>query len=177
MKRYHLPSPATVLSAAVLGLVLTGCSEPPAASTSGGQTKTQTEACTLLLSSEITDVLGSPVGEGVDPNTVVPTCQWPPEGESTPFVPVVQITLVRDSAGSFDTWLSQMRAEYDESGFDFNADNYRRVDGIGEWAVYIADGGLLMVGQRGTLLQVMVSSGPDHARQVALARRALARLP
>lgn len=176
MNPFPLPSRLSPLLAVVLGLALGGCGEQ-AATTASGDAPPNSGTCALLLPAEITDTVGQPVGEGVDPKTVVPTCQWPPQGESSPFIPVAQITLVPDSAGSYDTWLSQMRKEYEESGFEFDATDYRRVDDVGDWAVYLADGGLLMVGQRGQLLQVMVSSGPDDARQIALARLALGRLP
>lgn len=160
-----------------ISLLAIGCGEPASSPAAGAGPRASVDTCRLLTPDEIASEVGHAVGDGVDPGGVVPTCQWPRQGETTPFVPVVQITLVPDAAGSFEHWSTMMRADMEGSGFEFKAGDYRRVDGVGEWAVYIADGGLLMSGQRGQMLQVMVSGGPDDSRQVALARLALARMP
>lgn len=145
------------------------------AGANGAQEQGPPDACALLTESEIHEVLGQTPGEGVpDPiGDFAASCRWP-SADGSEFQ-IAHVLLTLRGAVRTPTYESYLENAREQLGEFFSADDYRRVDDIGDYAVWYADALQVIKGE--TLFQVSVE-GPDVVeRSLALARKALERLP
>jgi hypothetical protein len=147
----------------------------PATATSSAATL---DACALVTAAEIEAsvraAVGSPQhGPGSMPGGPISICQWPRAGGG-PFMPFVQVSVTPNAASSYDAWMAEMARDLGES---LDPATNRRVDGIGDWAVYTEDARTLLVGVGRRLVHVMVNPEAGQAEATTLARVAVSRLP
>lgn len=128
-------------------------------------------ACELLVADDIEEVLGAapgmPQADTGDPQQ----CTWPKSESSDE--PLVHLLVTDSSYDSYDEWVSRYTQEVGEEP----GSTYRRVEGVGDWGLYIVPERALEVYRGEMMLEVRVPSewGEEEAR--ALAERALPRLP
>lgn len=129
------------------------------------------DACELLTASDIEEVFGVapgvPQADTEDPQQ----CTWPKSDGSEEAL--VHLLVTDSSYDSYDEWVSRYAQEVGEEP----GSNYRRIEGIGDWGLYIIPERALEVYEGEMMLEVQVASewGEEAAR--ALAERALPRLP
>ncbi len=159
------------------GLVSCGGSEAPqggSASTEAPTGEAQAPAsatCALLTSGEIQEVLGKAPGA---PQTPVGTedCIW--SAADDPSTNLVRLTTSDSGYASYDAFVASYSAEF--GGEQPPTEYYRPIQGVGDWAMYVADENALQVFKGGRMLQVAVNP-PNDAQSLALAQKAVARMP
>jgi hypothetical protein len=152
-----------------------GPAEGTAPGTGSAAATTSVDACDLLTAAEIGDALGAELGSprhgpGSMPGGPITICQWPRAGQDLPFF---QLSLTPNAASSYDEWMAGMARDLGEP---LDPATNRRVDGIGDWAVWVADTRSLLVASGRRLLHVMVDAGSSEQEATGLARLALQRL-
>lgn len=135
------------------------------------------DACTLLTAAEIGEVLRTEIGSPQHapssmPGSPISICQWPRHGQAA-FLLFFQLSVTPNAAASHDEWAAGMARDLGEP---LDPATNRRVDGIGDWAVYVEDSRTLLVGVGRRLLHVMVDGASAETEAIALGRLALARL-
>jgi hypothetical protein len=159
------------------GLVSCGGSEAPqegSASTEAPTAEAPAAAsatCALLTSGEIQEALGKAPGA---PQSPVGTedCIWPAADD--PSSNLVRLTTSDSGYESYDAFVASYAAEF--GGEQPPTEYYRPIQGVGDWAMYVADENALQVFKGGRMLQVAVNP-PSDAQALALAQKAVARLP
>ena len=140
----------------------TAASEPHAA-TSG--------TCALLEGEEIREVLGKAPGASQMPEGTE-DCIWPSADD--PSSTLVRLTTSDSGFTSYDGFVASYQAEF--GGEQPPTEYFRPIEGVGEWAMYVADENALQVFKAGRMLQVGTNP-PDEQQAIALAQRAVPRLP
>jgi hypothetical protein len=142
-------------------------SESAAAPAAGSPSGT----CALLTAEDIQEVTGqAPGAPSAPPGT--DDCQWP--SASAPSTTLVRLTVSDSGYDTYDTFVASYGAEF--GGEQPPREYYRPIEGVGDWAMYVADENAVQVFQRGKMVQV-VTTPPDENQSVALARKVLPRLP
>jgi hypothetical protein len=136
----------------------------PAAAASG--------TCALLTSAEIQEVLGKAAGEPQTREGVPGECIW--RSADDPSTTLVRLTFSDSGYESYDGFVSSYAAEF--GGEQPPTEYYRPIEGVGDWAMYVADENALQVFQGGRMLQVGTNP-PDEQQALALAQKAIPRLP
>jgi hypothetical protein len=75
---------------------------------------------------------------------------------------------------SFDGFVASYQAEF--GGEEPPREYYRPIEGVGDWAMYVADENALQAFKGGRMLQVGTNP-PEEAQAIALAQKAIQRLP
>jgi hypothetical protein len=140
----------------------TGAAEPPVA-VSG--------TCALLTAGEIQEVLGKAPGAAQSP-AGTEDCLWP--SAEDPSSTLVRVTFSDSGFASFDGFVASYQAEF--GGEEPPREYYRPIEGVGDWAMYVADENALQAFKGGRMLQVGTNP-PDEAQAIALAQKAISRLP
>jgi hypothetical protein len=148
-----------------------GGSEAPQGEASSAETSPASGTCALLTAEEIQEVLGKAAGS---PQAPVGTedCIWP--DASDPATNLLRLTSSESGYSSYDSFVASYQAEF--GGEQPPAEYYRPIPGVGDWAMWVADENALQVFRGGRMLQVSTSP-PDEAKSLALAQKALPRLP
>jgi hypothetical protein len=84
------------------------------------------------------------------------------------------VTYSESGFASYDGFVASYQAEF--GGEEPPREYYRPIEGVGDWAMYVADENALQAYKGGRMLQVGTNP-PDEAQAVALAQKALARFP
>ena len=168
----HVLWPALLLA----GLTSCGSSEAPPAETASAETATEPAAaasgtCALLNAEEIQEVLGKAAGASQNPEGTE-DCIW--SSADDPSSTLVRLTTSDSGYASYDGFVSSYAAEF--GGEQPPTEYYRPIEGVGDWAMYVADENALQVFKGGRMLQVGTNP-PDDAQALALAQRAIPRLP
>jgi hypothetical protein len=158
-------------------LVVGGCSEeaPPAGAASFDGTAIR--ACDLLTTDEVEAAAGVAADAGEDVSQVggrLPICHWRQAGSEYELAASVLVSI--SSFSTFDAFITNVR----ESGDDvLSEDHFERVDGIGDFAVWMPELGMLQVHDGGVMVQIDTAAPEANQLDAArtLARAALARLP
>jgi hypothetical protein len=162
--------PSALLAA---GLSACGGTEaPPAETTSTAPAETEPSGtCRFLTAEEIQEVLGKAPGAPRSP-AGTEDCIWPPADD--PSGTLVRVTYSESGFASYDGFVASYQAEF--GGEEPPREYYRPIEGVGDWAMYVADENALQAYKGGRMLQVGTNP-PDEAQAVALAQKALARFP
>ncbi len=179
LMKQRVSIPRVLLSAVLLsGLTYCGGSEAPpsepAATTGAPASEPQAAAsgtCALLTAAEIQEVVGK---APATPQAPVGTedCLWPSAEE--PSSTLVRVALTDSGFTSFDGFVASYQAEF--GGEEPPREYYRPIEGVGDWAMYVADENALQAFKGGRMLQVGTNP-PDEAQAIALAKKAIPRLP
>lgn len=167
----HILWPALLLPA------LTSCSgsEAPRAETASAETATEPAAasgtCAFLTAAEIQEVLGRAPG-APQPTEGTEDCLWP--SAEDPTTHLVRLRFSSSGYASYDSFVSSYQAEF--GGEQPPAEYYRPIEGVGDWAMYVADENAIQVFKGGRMLQVGMNP-PDEQQAIALAQKAVPRLP
>ena len=159
------------------GLTSCGGSEaPPAEPASAGTASSEPQAaaaatCALLSAEEIQEVLGKAPGAPRAPEGTK-DCVWPPADD--PSSTLVRVTTSDSGFASYDGFVASYQAEF--GGEQPPTEYYRPIDGVGDWAMYVADENAVQVFKGGRMLQVGTNP-PDEQQAIALAQKAAPRLP
>jgi hypothetical protein len=140
----------------------TPVAEAPAAASS---------SCAILTADDIREVLGKAPGA---PQTPVGTeqCIW--SSADDPSVILVRLTTSDSGYASYDAFVASYAAEF--GGEQPPAEYYRPIQGVGDWAMYVADESAIQVFKGGRMLQV-APNPPNEEQALALAQKAVPRLP
>jgi len=167
-----------VLPAILLaGLTCCGGSEAPqsesapASTTAAEQKAPASGTCALLTAEEIQEVLGKAPGAPQSPEGTG-ECLW--SSADAPSSTLVRVTVSDSGFVSFDGFVASYQAEF--GGEEPPREYYRPIEGVGDWAMYVADENALQVFKGGRLLQVGTNP-PDEAQAIALAQKAIQRMP
>jgi hypothetical protein len=87
---------------------------------------------------------------------------------------LVRLTVSDSGYATYDAFVASYGAEF--GGEQPPREYYRPIEGVGDWAMFVADENAVQVFQSGKMVQV-VTSPPDENQSVALARKVLPRLP
>ncbi len=136
-------------------------SEPPPAS----------GTCALLTADEIEEVLGRAPGAPQAPEGTE-DCLWPAADD--PSTNLVRLVLSDSGFPSFDSFVVSYQAEF--GGEEPPRDYYRPIEGVGDWAMYVADENALQVFKGVRMLQ-LATNPPNEAQAISLAQKAVPRLP
>jgi hypothetical protein len=160
---------------------LAGCGEEPAstAPARGGLDLTAVRVCELLAASEIETATGNAAAAGLDISQQaagVPMCRWPPAG-GPEYDTLVNLVVTGNYYDSYEEFLASAREGL--LGNAFSEDAVRRVDGVGDFGVWLPETGMLQVYDGDVMVQVDAETAPgrdelEAARALALA--ALAKL-
>jgi hypothetical protein len=156
------------------GLTSCGSSEAPKAETASAETTTApavSGSCALLTVEEIQEVLGKTPGAPQTPEGTQ-DCIW--SSADDPSSTLVRLTTSDSGYASYDGFVSSYQAEF--GGEQPPTDYYRPIEGVGDWAMYVADENALQAFKGGHMLQVGTNP-PDEQQAIALAQRAVPRLP
>lgn len=156
------------LSAAATVLLIAACDarEPAAAPAPGAApTASPTSVCDWLSDASLAQVLGETPASSA-PTAGLRGCVW----KRADGMPLVQLTIAPNAARSAQDYRDALARELGE---DWNDDDLRPVDGLGDWAFYMADARLLLVFRGRGTLQIMAGGGEGEA--MALARIVLDR--
>ena len=164
---------ATLLLA---GWTSCGGSEAPHEPASAGTADSEPQAaasgtCALLNAEEIQEILGQAPGAPQNPEGTK-DCIWPSADD--PSSTLVQLTTSDSGYASYDSFVSSYQAEF--GGEQPPTDYYRPIEGVGDWAMYVADENALQVFKGGRMVQV-ATNPPDEAQALALAQKAIPRFP
>jgi hypothetical protein len=170
----HIPGLALLLA----GLSSCGGSEAPRSETASSETATESAAgapasgtCGFLTADDIQTTLGKASGAPRNPEHTQ-DCIWPAADD--PSTTLVHLRFSDSGYASYDDFVASYQAEF--GGEQPPIEYYRPVEGVGDWAMWIADENALRVFQGGRMLQVSASP-PDEQQAIALAQKALPRLP
>ena len=156
------------------GLTYCGGSEAPQSEpASAGTSEPQAAAsgtCSLLTADEIQEVLGNAPGAPQSPEGTE-DCLWPSADD--PSSTLVRLTISDSGFASFDGFVASYQAEF--GGEEPPREYYRPIEGVGDWAMYVADENALQAFKGGRMLQVGTNP-PDEAQAIALAQKAIPRL-
>jgi len=158
------------------GLTSCGGSEAPRGeSASAGTASSEPQAsssgtCALLNAEAIQEVLGKAPGAPQTPEGTE-DCIWPAADD--PSSTLVRVTTSDSGYASYDDFVASYQAEF--GGEQPATEYYRPIEGVGDWAMYVADENAVQVFKAGRMLQVGTSP-PDEQRAIALAQKALPRL-
>ena len=170
---------ASITMAALLAMALGACGgETPSASPSAALD--EIDACALLTAAEIEEATGiapaAPDDRG--PASGPPMCNWPAADNSYPFA-VSLLIAPSDNYTSFDGALARWRESSEGMGMEFNASDYKEVEGPGTVNSWMEEAGMLQAHRGNRMVQVYAQVAPDRDRlaaSTALARHAMARL-
>jgi hypothetical protein len=169
-------------SAFLLALLLASCGgsetsppraeeSPPASGSAASSAAATSGTCALLHAEEIQEVMGqAPGAPSAAPGT--DDCVWP--SASAPSGMLVRLTVSDSGYATYDAFVASYGAEF--GGEQPPREYYRPIEGVGDWAMFVADENAVQVFQGGKMVQV-VTSPPDENQSVALARKVLPRLP
>jgi hypothetical protein len=157
-------------------LLLTGCggSEPPPAET---ETETSapepapaatTDVCALVTAEEIQEVLGEAPGAPEASSAGLGGCRWPSASSSATLL---EMSVAPTSLKSYDDFVADYGREF--GGENPSKEYYRPHEGVGDWALYRKDDGVLQVYVGDRMLQIVA---PEE-KSVAIAAMALSRFP
>lgn len=144
---------------------------PPAESAAAEAPPPDAVPCAVLNAQEIQEVLGKAPGTPQAP-AGTEDCLWP--DASDPATNLLRITVSDSGYASYDTFVASYQAEF--GGEQPPTEYFRPVEGIGDWAMYVADEHALQVFRGGRMLQVSMDPY-DDAKALALAQKAIGRLP
>jgi hypothetical protein len=138
-----------------------GTEEAPAATSA---------ACSLLTAEEIREVLGEAPAppqtpEGTD------ECLW--SSSEDPARTLVRVTTSDSGYPSYESFVTSYQAEF--GGEQPPTEYYRPIQGVGDWAMYVADENAIQVFKGGRMVQI-APHPPNEAHALALAQKAVARL-
>jgi len=159
------------------GLISCGGSEaPPGESDSPGTAAPEPQAaasgtCALLTAEEIQEVLGKATGAPQTPEGTE-DCIW--SSADDPSSTLVRLTTSDSGFASYDGFVASYQAEF--GGEQPPTEYYRPIEGVGDWAMYVADENALQAFKGGRMLQVGTNP-PDEQQAIALAKKAVPRLP
>jgi hypothetical protein len=159
---------------ALIGFAGCGGSQPEPAATTTEDAATApasaSEACGLLTAEEIGGVMGASPGAPQPGPSGTESCNWPSAAGSGP---IVEVWLSPSGYSNFEAFVASYQSEF--GGEEPSRDQYRPIDGLGDWAMYVVDDGELQIHRAGRMLQV-TTSPPSEERAVALGQKAVARL-
>jgi len=164
----------TLLLAAVTSC---GSSEaPPGEPASSGTISSEPQAalsgtCALLTAQEIQEVLGKAPGAPQTPEGTL-DCIW--SAADDPSSTLVRVTTSDSGYASYDGFVASYQSEF--GGEQPPTEYYRPIEGVGDWAMYVADENAVQVFKGGRMLQVGTNP-PDEAQAIALAHKAVPRMP
>jgi hypothetical protein len=151
-----------------------GSGAPPGESTSSEPAASEPQpaasgSCALLTAEEIQEVLGKAPGasravEGTE------DCIW--SSADDPSSTLVRLTTSDSGFASYEGFVESYSAEF--GGEQPPTEYYRPIEGVGDWAMYVADENALQVFKEGRMLQVGTNP-PDEAQALALAQKAIPR--
>lgn len=151
-----------------LSCVLAACSGgDEGASSEAPEAEPRADLCALLTESDIEEVLGAAPGAPSPGDEGLGECSW---GTG----PSVVLSLEEASLSSFDDFVYEYGVEF--GGENPPRDRFHPVDGIGDWAMYVADDHMVRAFRGDEVLEVS-SSGAEEEQVVDLAKRAMSRLP
>jgi hypothetical protein len=165
-----------ILFAAVTAFASCGRSEAPPAETASTEPATGTApapagTCALLTAGEIQEVLGKAPG-APQPLEGTEVCTWP--SAEDPSTTLLRLTFTDSGYPSYEAFVSSYQAEF--GGEEPPKQYFRPIEGVGDWAMYVADENALQVYKGSRMLQVGTVP-PDEQQAIALAKKALPRLP
>ncbi len=143
----------------------------PASTTAAEQKAPASGTCALLTAEEIQEVLGKATGAPQSP-AGTEDCLWP--SAEDPSSTLVRATLSDSGFASFDGFVASYQAEF--GGEEPPREYYRPIEGVGDWAMYVVDENAIQVFKGGRMFQVGTNP-PDEAQAIALAQKAVPRLP
>jgi hypothetical protein len=161
----------TVVLAGTLGACGTAQAPPAEAPPPESAPVATSSACSLLTAAEIQEVLGRAPGAPITPPGAE-DCVYPDASDST--LTILRVSLADSGYSSYDSFVATYQAEF--GGEEPPREYYRPVEGIGDWAMYVADENALQVFRGGKMLQVSPNP-PDEGKALGLAHKAIARLP
>jgi hypothetical protein len=165
-----------IFLAAFTACVSCGGSEAPPAQTesakpAAGTASAPTGTCALLTAGEIQEVLGKAAG-APQPLEGTEVCTWP--SAEDPSTTLLRLTFTDSGYPSYEGFVSSYQAEF--GGEEPPKQYFRPIEGVGDWAMYVADENALQVYKGGRMLQVGTVP-PDEQQAIALAKKAVPRLP
>lgn len=162
------------LAAACCLSVLLGCSGDVATDNdAGGETPSTTAAtdvadlCDLLTAEEIETALGSGAGATTPGDG---SCEWAGADGSEP---VVRLRFTDSKLMSYADFVADFNAEF--GGEEPDREEYMPVEGIGDWAMYVAEGHVLEVHVGENMFRVQTSA-QSHEAAIEVAKIALPRI-
>lgn len=123
--------------------------------------------CDWLTMEEVSGLVGGDPAVTTAP-AILGGCQW----LSAAGMPVLQLTVVANSASSGDEYARRLAEEMGEAWRD---EDLKPVAGLGDFAFYTADVGMLQVFRGQRTLQVIVGGEAGEAQATAVAGRLLTR--
>ncbi|MGH9323340.1 MAG: DUF3558 family protein, partial [Vicinamibacteria bacterium] len=120
------------------------------------------DVCTLLTPAEIQEVMGQAPGDPQHLEEGLGGCAWSTADSSSTLV---RIVLSGSSYDSYEDFVAGYQSEF--GGEEPPTEYYRPIQGVGDWAMYLADQGALQVFQGGRMLEVATTPA-DEARSVEL---------
>ena len=144
----------------------------------------EVDPCTLITATEIEEVVGQPPGEPVRKalGTSFFECRWPSADGSEHQLAHVAFRPARAPA-TYEEWVRQYKAGMGDDFEESDLDAYQRIDGLGDYALFLDGGSLggsLQVYDRERMLQVDTAAVPGASNldlALALGRKAVERLP
>ena len=144
----------------ILFILMTACGGGDAPGTSEAEQpapaeSAQNDLCDLLTEAEIEEALGAaPMASSPGDSS----CEWAaPEGSD----PLIRLRLTSSNLMSYADFVAEFNAEF--GGEEPDREEYMPVEGIGDWAMFVADGHILEahIGER--MLRVQTSAGSLEA--------------
>jgi hypothetical protein len=167
----HILWPALLLA----GLTSCGGSEAPQSAppgeTASGPESAASPTCALLTADDIQAALGKAPGAPQAP-AGTQDCLWPAADD--PSTNLVRLAYSDSGYSSYEDFVTSYQAEF--GGEQPPTEYYRPIQGVGDWAMWVSDENALQVYQGGRMLQVGTTP-PDEQQALALAQKALPRLP
>jgi hypothetical protein len=169
----HFLWPALV----VAGFTSCGGSEAPQGESASAETAASepqaalSGTCSLLDGEEIQEALGKAPGAPRTPEGTQ-DCIW--SSADDPSSTLVRLATSDSGFESYDGFVASYQAEF--GGEQPPTEYFRPIQGIGDWAMYVADENALQVFKGGRMLQVGTNP-PDEAQALAMAQKAISRMP
>ncbi len=145
--------------------------EPPSTEAPAEAPATTFAGCALLTAEEIQEVLGRAPGAPQNP-VGTEECIW--SSADDPSSILVRLATSDSGYASYDGFVASYSAEF--GGEQPPTEYYRPIQGVGDWAMYVADENAIQVFKGGRMVQV-APNPPNEAQALALAQRAAARMP
>jgi hypothetical protein len=98
-------------------------------------------------------------------------CVW--SAADDPSAILVRVTTSDSGYATYDAFVASYSAEF--GGEQPPTEYYRPIEGVGDWAMYVADENAIQVFKGGRMLQV-APNPPNEAQALALAQKAAPRL-
>jgi hypothetical protein len=127
-------------------------------------------ACSLLTAEEIREVLGEAPAPPQTPEGTE-ECIW--SSSEDPARILLRATTSDSGYASYDSFVASYSAEF--GGEQPPTEYYRPIEGVGDWAMYVADENAIQVFKGGRMLQI-APNPPNEAHALALAQKAVSRL-